>query len=247
MDVLVFDILSSTHVVHSTADNLILYLCKLLDLLFCKTLMKSFTHPIFIFLNGPTPASFSFFGSFRANNTIFTANQCEKISCPFSIRHWDLNPQPLVHESSPITPLDQGSCPDVFIFLKREVPLRHARDNCTKTFSRNENMRTLNMIPKRMPALPHPPHIAWFKGCNRHLHYEEISSETYLRDFAQKGHKFTFCCTLVESRPLEASWFFNLILFLKMQTSVLTPNSSELSRDSFNHKREFNTYTKLIN
>ena len=33
-----------------------------------------------VFLNGPTPASFSFiFGLFQANiNTIFTTNQCEK-------------------------------------------------------------------------------------------------------------------------------------------------------------------------
>ena len=51
------------------------------------------------FLNGPTPASFS---SFETKNTIFTTNQCEKLSCPSSIQCQDLNPRPLKHESSPI-------------------------------------------------------------------------------------------------------------------------------------------------
>ena len=39
----------------------------------------------------------------KKNNTIFTKNQCKKMSCPFSIRRRDLNPQPLKHELSPIT------------------------------------------------------------------------------------------------------------------------------------------------
>ena len=35
--------------------------------------------------NGPTPASFSFiFGLFQTNNTICTANQCEKISIQYT-------------------------------------------------------------------------------------------------------------------------------------------------------------------
>ena len=33
----------------------------------------------------------------------FSKNQCEKMSCPSSIRHWDLNPWPLKHESSSLT------------------------------------------------------------------------------------------------------------------------------------------------
>ena len=52
------------------------------------------------FLNGPTPASFCLFSVFT-NNTIFTANQCEK--CPTSIWRRDSNPRPLEHESSPTT------------------------------------------------------------------------------------------------------------------------------------------------
>ena len=36
-------------------------------------------------------------------NNIFTTNQCEKISCLSSVRHQDLNPQPLECMSSPIT------------------------------------------------------------------------------------------------------------------------------------------------
>ena len=35
--------------------------------------------------------------------TIFTTDQCEKTSCPFSIWRWDLNPQPSEHEPPPIT------------------------------------------------------------------------------------------------------------------------------------------------
>ena len=57
-----------------------------------------------VFLNGPTPASFLiYFQSFQPNNTIFTTNQFEKMSCRSSILSRDLNPQPLEHESSPIT------------------------------------------------------------------------------------------------------------------------------------------------
>ena len=58
----------------------------------------------FFFKNGPSPASFLFiFGLFQTNNSIFTTNQCEKLSCPSSIRHQDSNPQLLERESPPIT------------------------------------------------------------------------------------------------------------------------------------------------
>ena len=46
---------------------------------------------------------FVYFRSFQTNNTILTTNQCEKMSCPSSIRHWDSNPRPLECESPPIT------------------------------------------------------------------------------------------------------------------------------------------------
>ena len=56
----------------------------------------------FYFLkNGPTPASFCLFSSFKTNITIFTTNKYEK--CPTRIRCWDSNPQPSQHESPPIT------------------------------------------------------------------------------------------------------------------------------------------------
>ena len=48
---------------------------------------------------GPTPAFFIYFRSFQTNTTIFTTNQCERMS----IMCWDSNPQPSKHESSPIT------------------------------------------------------------------------------------------------------------------------------------------------
>ena len=52
----------------------------------------------------PPGLFFAYFWSFQANIiTIFTANQCEKMSCPSSIRRWDSNSQPLEHEPSPIT------------------------------------------------------------------------------------------------------------------------------------------------
>ena len=45
-----------------------------------------------------------YFRSFPTNNTIFTTNQCEKMSkCPSSIRRRDSNPRPYEHELSPIT------------------------------------------------------------------------------------------------------------------------------------------------
>ena len=44
---------------------------------------------------------FCLFSSFQTNITIITTNQCEK--WPSGIWCWDSNPQPLEHESSPIT------------------------------------------------------------------------------------------------------------------------------------------------
>ena len=46
---------------------------------------------------------FVYFQSFQTNNIIFTTNQCEKMSCPSSLRRLDSNPQPLERESPPIT------------------------------------------------------------------------------------------------------------------------------------------------
>ena len=63
-----------------------------------------------VFLNGPSPASFSFiFGLFQTNiNTIFTTNQCEK--CLSSVRCWDLNPRPSEHESPLMSGLPSRMC-----------------------------------------------------------------------------------------------------------------------------------------
>ena len=44
------------------------------------------------------------YGLFKqTKNTIFSTNECEK--CPSRIQCWDSHPQPLEHESSPITTL----------------------------------------------------------------------------------------------------------------------------------------------
>ena len=48
-------------------------------------------------------ANLGLFRSFQTNNTIFTTNQCEKMSCPSWIRRQDSNPRPLEHESPTIT------------------------------------------------------------------------------------------------------------------------------------------------
>ena len=56
------------------------------------------------FKTGPTLPSFIvYFWSFQTNKTIFTANQCEKMSCPSSKWSQDSNSQPLEHELSPMT------------------------------------------------------------------------------------------------------------------------------------------------
>ena len=58
----------------------------------------------FFFKNGPTPASLLvYFWSFQKNNKIFTTNQCEKMSCPSSIRCRDLKARLLARESPLIT------------------------------------------------------------------------------------------------------------------------------------------------
>ena len=57
---------------------------------------------LFVFFKCANPGLFFiYFWSFQTNNIIFTTNQCEK--CPPSIWHRDSNPQPHVHQSSPIT------------------------------------------------------------------------------------------------------------------------------------------------
>ena len=45
---------------------------------------------------------FGHFRSFQTNKLIFTTNECEKMSCPSSIRCWDSKPRPSDHESLPI-------------------------------------------------------------------------------------------------------------------------------------------------
>ena len=66
------------------------------------------------FKTGLTTASFSFiFGLLKKNNTFLQQNKW-KIPCPSSIRCQDSNPQPLEHESSPITTrprMDVIMCP----------------------------------------------------------------------------------------------------------------------------------------
>ena len=59
---------------------------------------------------------FRLFSVFSTNNTIFTTNQCEKMSCPSSIRRRDSNPRPLDHESPPIT-TRSGLPPNMAIYL----------------------------------------------------------------------------------------------------------------------------------
>ena len=59
---------------------------------------------------------FVYFWSFQTNNTIFTTNQCEKMSYPSSIRRRDLNPRSLECESPPITTTQ------VVIIFSQNVP-----------------------------------------------------------------------------------------------------------------------------
>ena len=70
---------------------------------------------IYVFLNGPSPASFSFiFGLFQTNiNTILQQINVKK--CPSSIRCRDSNPRPLECESPPIT--TRPGLPPIFLFM----------------------------------------------------------------------------------------------------------------------------------
>ena len=54
-----------------------------------------------LFLNGPTPVSFSFIFSLFNKHEIFTTNQCEK--CPSILQHRDSNLQPSDYEYPPLT------------------------------------------------------------------------------------------------------------------------------------------------
>ena len=65
--------------------------------------LKKIGQEFFLKKGQPRPL-FVYFWSFQTNIiTIFTTNQCEKMSCPSSIWRQDSNSQPLDHESSPMT------------------------------------------------------------------------------------------------------------------------------------------------
>ena len=80
---------------------------RISDLWYWKRPLSQLSHnhcPIVFLKKWANPGLFSiYFRSFQKNNTIFTTNQCEKMSCPSSIWHRDSNPRPLEHESPPIT------------------------------------------------------------------------------------------------------------------------------------------------
>ena len=65
---------------------------------------------------------FVYFRLFQTNNTIFTTNECEKMSCPSSIRRQDSNPRPLERESPPIT-TRPGLPPMLQQFVIKPLPI----------------------------------------------------------------------------------------------------------------------------
>ena len=71
----------------------------------CHTRLTDYcflVHACYVFLKKwATRPFFVYFRLFKQTLQNFTSNICEK--CPSSIQYRDLNPQPSVHESSPIT------------------------------------------------------------------------------------------------------------------------------------------------
>ena len=91
--------------------------CSLVDKILRLSSLRSQSFLIF-FKKWANPGLFFFdFWSFQANNTIFTTNQCEKLSCPSSIQHRDSNPRPLECESPPITTNPGLSISNLFSLL----------------------------------------------------------------------------------------------------------------------------------
>ena len=93
------------------------------------------------FLNGPTPASFSNIFGLSKQTIIFFTTQCEKMSCPSSIRRRELNPRPLEHALSPITsrpglmPKPSGNC-----FIS------------TQSRANEQKLRSLTKLPTYLPT-----------------------------------------------------------------------------------------------
>ena len=87
-----------------------------------QSIFQSFTYLCSYFFKLANPGLFFvYFRSLQTNiNTIFTTNQCEQTSCQSSIQCWDSNPQPLKHESSPIT-TRAGLPPPVPSFLRDKL------------------------------------------------------------------------------------------------------------------------------
>ena len=67
-----------------------------------------------------------YFKTFQTNNTIFTTKQCEKISCPSSIRCRDSKQRPLKRDSPPVT-TGPWLPPTGWPFLKRPSQLQKSR------------------------------------------------------------------------------------------------------------------------
>ena len=82
----------------------------------------------FLFLKWAIPGLFFiYFRSFQINNSIFTTNECEKMSCQSSIPRQDSNPRPLECESPPIT-TRPGLPPKISIFLFLSSSLTASHD-----------------------------------------------------------------------------------------------------------------------
>ena len=105
--------------------------CNYIDIFKQNYVLKLFIALKWPFFKKSQPRSlFCSFWSFKTSNTIFTTNQCEKMSkCPSSIWRRDLNPRLYKHELSPIPPLN-----GLFLLLQFMEKYRFSRFPQTQVF-----------------------------------------------------------------------------------------------------------------
>ena len=101
--------------------------------------------PVYVFKKWANLGPLSiYFWSFQANIiTIFTTNQCEKMSCPSSIRRQDSNPRLLERESPPIT--TRPGLPPVYVNYKQNG-LKWSLQRWRKTWWKKSNFLGVSFV-----------------------------------------------------------------------------------------------------
>ena len=133
---------------------------------------------------------FVYFQSLQTNNTILTTNQCEKMLCPSSMRHWDSNPRTSEYESPPIT-TSPGlvfafeTCVDgerEILSFRHPPPLQNRYDHFIVYYDAMQRIANFTFIAWRRFCKQSGPKMSKDKQCSDWKDGEEIERENRQRE-----------------------------------------------------------------